>query len=78
VRILENLNYYASRGSFASWAVALSRNLCKTKLRARTRRGLREVAIEGIGENGWSSPDSESGGNAGGGSPGGVLEASRL
>ena len=60
VRILENLDSYASRGSFASWAIALSRNMCKTKLRTSGRRGIREVAIDGIGEKGWRSPDSAS------------------
>lgn len=58
VRILKNLDSYASRGSFASWAISLSRNMCKTRLRARRRRGVREVAIQGIGEKGWPSPES--------------------
>lgn len=59
VRILENLGSYASRGSFASWAIALSRNMCKTRLRDRSRKGAQEVAIEGIGEKAWHSADSD-------------------
>ena len=59
VRILERLDTYASRGSFASWAIALSRNMCKTKVRARRRSGVAEVAIGSIGAKAWPNPASD-------------------
>lgn len=48
VRILARLDTYASRGSFASWAIALSKNMCKS--RARSRTDVAEVAIESVVE----------------------------
>ena len=59
VRILERLDTYASRGSFASWAIALSRNMCKTMVRARRRSGIAEVAIGSIGARAWLSAASD-------------------
>lgn len=60
VRILENLDTYGSRGSFASWSIALSRNMCKTKLRVRKRKRIAEVEISGIDERAWHNPDADS------------------
>ena len=39
VQILERLDRYEPRGSFAGWAIAVSRNVCRTKLRAKQLTG---------------------------------------
>ena len=43
VQILDRLDRYEPRGSFAGWAMAVSRNVCRMKLRAERRTGLTEA-----------------------------------
>ena len=45
VQILERLDRYEPRGSFAGWAIAVSRNVCKMRLRAKKRAGLAGIAF---------------------------------
>lgn len=45
VHILERLDRYEPRGSFAGWAVAVSRNVCKMRLRAKKRAGLAGISF---------------------------------
>lgn len=40
VHILERLDRYEPRGSFAGWATEVSRNVCRMRLRAKKRAGL--------------------------------------
>lgn len=42
--ILERLHQYRGRGSFDNWAIAVSRNVCRMRLREARRK--REVALE--------------------------------
>lgn len=44
VAILEGLDQYRGRGSFDSWAMAVSENVCRMRLREANRR--RETALE--------------------------------
>ena len=57
VRILEHLEAYKRRGSFAAWAIAVSRNVCRTKLRRARRTSARTVAIEDFAEVSGGPPD---------------------
>lgn len=50
LRILEELDNYGRGGSFASWAVAVSRNLCMSKLRGRPQAGAAEVPLGHMGQ----------------------------
>ena len=45
VHILERLNRYEPRGSFAAWATEVSRNVCKMRLRAKKRAGLAGISF---------------------------------
>ena len=45
VQILERLDRYEPRGSFAGWAIAVSRNVCKMRLRAKKRAGMAGIAF---------------------------------
>lgn len=45
VHILERLDRYEPRGSFAGWAIAVSRNVCKMRLRAKKRAGLAGISF---------------------------------
>ena len=40
VQILERLDRYEPRGTFAGWAIVVSRNVCKMKLREERQAGL--------------------------------------
>lgn len=48
LRILEELDNYRRGGSFASWAVAVSRNLCSSKLRGRPHDDPAEVPLSHV------------------------------
>ena len=50
LRILEELDNYGRGGSFASWAVAVSRNLCMSRLRGRPQAGAAEVPLGHMGQ----------------------------
>lgn len=47
--ILERLHRYSGRGSFAGWAIAVSRNVCRMRLRQAKRASARETILEGPG-----------------------------
>lgn len=49
VQILEELDSYGRDGSFASWAMTVSRNLCRSKLRGRYA-GAGEVTFGYMGQ----------------------------
>lgn len=57
--ILERLDRYAGRGSFASWAIAVSRNVCRMHLRKAKREGMRESPLEACGDIRDSGADPE-------------------
>ena len=44
--ILDRLDQYGGRGSFASWAVAVARNLARMELRKAIRAGMKGVPLE--------------------------------
>lgn len=44
--ILDQLDSYRGRGPFASWAVAVARNLARTQLRKAKRAGMKGVPLE--------------------------------
>ena len=46
LRILEELDSYVPGGSFASWAITVSRNLVKSTLRGRTHANPGEVTLD--------------------------------
>lgn len=50
VHILERLDRYEARGSFAGWAIAVARNVCKTRLRRDKRATESEVSLDDVGE----------------------------
>ena len=52
VRILDRLDRYEPSGSFAGWAIKVSQNVCRMKLRAEKRAGLAEVDVH---EETWSN-----------------------
>ena len=58
IQILERLEAFKRRGSFAAWAIAVSRNVCRTKLRRARREGALTVAVEDIAEVASDQPDS--------------------
>ena len=43
VRILDRLDQYEPSGRFAGWAIKVSQNICRMKLRAEKRAGLAEA-----------------------------------
>ena len=45
--ILDRLHRYGGRGSFSSWAIAVSKNVCRMHLRRAKRAGALEIALEG-------------------------------
>lgn len=45
MQILESLDSYAQRGSFTAWAVAVSKNLCKTRVRLEKSSSDLEVSL---------------------------------
>ena len=47
--ILERLHHYGGRGSFVNWAIAVSKNLCRMRLRKANRAGGKETALEDAG-----------------------------
>ena len=57
--ILERLHHYGGRGSFASWAIAVSKNVCRMQLRKAKRAGGHETALEDVGAVPDSAPDPE-------------------
>lgn len=57
IRIMERLEAFKHRGSFAAWAIAVSKNVCRTKLRRASREGARTVALEDIAEVSGDSRD---------------------
>ena len=59
VRILERLDSYKPHGSFAGWAAAVTRNVCRSWLRQDAREARREVPIEEVGELPDDTPDVE-------------------
>lgn len=50
LRILEELDSYGQRGSFGSWAVAVSRNFCREKVKVEERVSASEVLLGHMGE----------------------------
>lgn len=56
--ILERLHRYGGRGSFANWAITVSKNLCRMRLRKAKRSG-HETALEDAGAVHDSAPDPE-------------------
>jgi len=57
VRILERLEGFKQRGPFSAWAIAVSTNLCKVRVRKKKQGGAEPVALENIGELPGSGPD---------------------
>ena len=57
--IIERLDRYGGRGSFAGWAIAVSENVCLTQLRKAKRTGVREVGLEEAEEVVDLAPDPE-------------------
>ncbi len=57
VRILERLEAYKRRGSFAAWAIAVSKNVCRTRLRRARRQGVRTTALQDVAEVSGGPPD---------------------
>ena len=57
-RILERLEAFRHRTSFTAWAITVSRNVCRTKLRRARREGMRTVALEDVAEVSVDRPDS--------------------
>lgn len=50
VQILEQLDSYTPDSTFAGWAIAVSRNVCRMKLREERRAAMVEVALETVEE----------------------------
>ena len=59
VRILERLENYRPRGTFVGWAVAVTRNVCKSSLRRARRADQAEVGIDDLGGVPGDTPDNE-------------------
>ena len=57
VRILDRLDSFKRRGPFAAWAIAVSRNVCKTRLRQRKLARGSVVLVEDISEIAGRGPD---------------------
>ena len=57
--ILERLHCYGGRGSFVSWAIAVSRNVCRMRFRQEKRAGGREIALLDAGEPVDRAPNPE-------------------
>ena len=57
VHILKRLDGFTWNGSFAAWAIAVSKNVCKMRLRREKRANVSEVALEDIGEVASGGPD---------------------
>lgn len=57
--ILERLDQYGGRGSFAGWALALSRNVARMELRRAERAGRRETGLQDAEEVPDSAPNPE-------------------
>ncbi|MDE2751744.1 MAG: sigma-70 family RNA polymerase sigma factor [Gemmatimonadota bacterium] len=57
VRILERLEGFKQRGPFSAWAIAVSTNLCKVRVRKKKLAGAEPVALDNIGELPGSGPD---------------------
>lgn len=60
VRILERLDTYRRDGSFAAWALEVSRNLCRMKARAR-KRAVEVVPVRNVDEQAGGDPGSAAG-----------------
>ena len=50
VQILEELDSYGQRGPFAAWAMAVSKNFCKTRARAEKRVSVSEITLGHMGQ----------------------------
>ena len=50
VQILEDLDGYGQRGSFAGWAMAVSKSYCKTRVRVEKRTTATEIRLGHMGE----------------------------
>ena len=57
VRILERLEGFKQRGSFSAWAIAVSTNLCKVRVRKKKLGGGPALALEDVGQLAGSGPD---------------------
>ena len=59
--ILERLHRYGGRGSFAGWAIAVSKNVCRKQLREAKRSGAAETSLQDPAEVADSAPNPEDG-----------------
>ena len=57
VVILERLDRYGGRGSFAAWAIAVSKNVCRTHVGKAKRTTGRETALEDAAAVPDATPD---------------------
>lgn len=57
--ILERLHRYGGRGSFVGWAIAVSKNVCRMRLRQAKRAGGRDVGLLDAEEPADSAPNPE-------------------
>ena len=58
IQILEQLDRYSPHGPFAGWAIAVSKNVCRMKLRTENRAGVDEMTFGAIEVVVGDSPDS--------------------
>ncbi|MCY4573245.1 MAG: sigma-70 family RNA polymerase sigma factor [Gemmatimonadetes bacterium] len=59
IQILERLESYRPRGTFVGWAVAVTRNVCKSSLRRARRTDQAEVGIDDLDGMPDPAPDHE-------------------
>ncbi len=57
--ILDRLHRYGGRGSFANWAIAVSKNVCRMRLRKAKRAGGQVIVLEHAAAVPDSAPDPE-------------------
>lgn len=57
IRIMERLEAFKHRGSFAAWAIAVSRNVCRSKLRQRRRAVARTMVLQDVAAVSGDPPD---------------------
>ena len=57
VRILERLDGFKRRGPFSAWAIAVSTNLCKVRVRKKKLGGGPTLPLEDVGQLPGSGPD---------------------
>ena len=48
IHILERLHRFKGRGSFTAWAIAVSENVCRMRLRRKRREGVLKVALDSV------------------------------